>query len=89
MEGAASMTDALASLQELQKARARMKRGGGVPAQVRSKLQTIDAAIIELKRLQGERDEAHYCARILEHAYVHDVRPSNNALTAIRSWGKD
>lgn len=40
-----------------------------------------------LEQAEAERDEARYAARLLEHAYEHDSRPSADALKIIRAWG--
>lgn len=38
-------------------------------------------------RLMAERNEARYAARLLEHAYQHNSRPSAEALQIVRAWG--
>ena len=56
-------------------------RHGGL----RRSCETCDLAE-RLKQAEAERDEARYCARILEHAYQHDTRPPYIILQSIRLW---
>ena len=56
-------------------------RHGGL----RRSCETCDLAD-QLTQAEAARDEARYCARVLEHAYQHDTRPPDGILQSICLW---